>query len=81
MSILGAVVLGLAPVVTVASPQEVKDPNKIVCQLEFTAGSRIPQRICRTAAQWAERAEADQNTLKGAMNQNTSGDWTAQLPH
>ena len=47
----------LSPVITVGSPQGVKNPNKIVCQLESVIGTRIPQRVCRTEAQWAEIAE------------------------
>ena len=79
MSLLG-ILLALAPVITVGSPQGVKDPNKIVCQLESVVGTRIPQRVCRTEAQWAEIAEQNRRQFDDQLNRNWSGDWAAQLP-
>ena len=70
----------VARVITVASPQGVTDPNKIVCQLESIAGTRIPRRICRTEAQWAEITEQNKRMFEDQLNKNTSGDWAAQLP-
>lgn len=31
---------------------KVAKPDKIVCRMEYEVGSKIPNRICRTAAQW-----------------------------
>lgn len=70
----------LAPVITVGSPQGVKNPDKIVCQLESVVGTRIPQRVCRTEAQWAEISEQNRRQFENQLNQNFSGDWAAQVP-
>ena len=58
----------LSPVITVGSPQSLKNPNKIVCQLESVIGTRIPQRVCRTEAQWAEIAEQSKYSMENVLN-------------
>jgi len=41
-----------------------KDPNKVVCQLEEVQGSRIPERVCRTAAEWAMIAQGNDDAVE-----------------
>jgi hypothetical protein len=59
-----------APAVAVnAGPTYDQADDKIVCKLQVTwAGSKIPERICRTHAEWEEIYRAAQEDLHSSRN-------------
>lgn len=58
-------VLALAAGTTAASPAaKQKDPNQQVCRSEYPLGSRIPERICKTRAEWDEIAAQTREELR-----------------
>jgi hypothetical protein len=71
----------LSPAMVAANPQQVKNPDKVVCQLVTDSGSRIPLRVCRTAAQWAEIEAANQQAVKDVTDKNFGPGLASQMPH
>jgi hypothetical protein len=57
-------------------PAEKSDPNKIICHLESDVSSRIPQRVCRTQAQWDRIARDTEEDIKQAKRFGNYGDPT-----
>lgn len=45
------------------------DPNRMVCRAERVTGQMRRERICRTAAQWADMQEAGRDAI--GRNQST----------
>jgi len=51
------------------SPAPKKDKSQqIVCRTDAYVGSHIPQRICKTRAEWDEAAKQSQQYLDTARN-------------
>lgn len=48
-----------------------KDPEHRICREEARANSRVPRKVCRTAAEWDARTEAARDAL-GAMQGRTT---------
>ncbi len=50
------------------------DPSRLVCRNEPNTGSRLPKRVCKTAAEWdqiaAEAQEAKRNMNRPAVGGN-----------
>ena len=46
-------------------------PDKVVCRSETEVGSRIPQRVCRTQAEWDEIYRQTQEDLANSRNDRT----------
>ena len=61
-----------APASSVAEPLAVaendSDPNRVVCRTERVTGQLRRERICRTAARWAEIREAGQASIHGRQS-------------
>jgi hypothetical protein len=43
-----------------SAPKKAPDPNKRVCKMVMPTGSRMGDRICKTAAEWQRDAEEAQ---------------------
>ena len=65
-----------AQVTSIASSNPVRksgDPNRIVCEVEQTTGSRLGARkVCKTAAEWAQMKQEHRETLEKVQQQATS---------
>lgn len=48
---------------TAQQPPKKADGRKIVCKTDDFVGSLIPRRICKTRAEWEERAYQAKNAL------------------
>ena len=49
------------------------DPNRIICEVEETTGTRLGARkVCKTAAEWAELKQQHRQTLEKVQQQATS---------
>jgi hypothetical protein len=60
--IVGALLfLAQSPAVADNHAQLIPDDQKIVCKQITEAGSRIPFRVCRTAAEWEQMAKQNQD--------------------
>jgi hypothetical protein len=62
---------------TIARAEEVPDGEKIKCRYIKELGSRIPNRICRTRAEWSrietEQREAAVSNMRGGGQRSESG--------
>jgi hypothetical protein len=47
-----------------AKPDPKTDPKRIICEETPSIGSVIPQRVCRTRAEWDRRARDDQHQIR-----------------
>lgn len=70
-SLLFIAALGLIPAAAAADDKkgENKDPNRLVCEKQAVAGSRLAtRRVCMTAAEWEMRKLEDRQAIeKGQM--------------
>jgi hypothetical protein len=49
------------------------DPNRMVCEVEQTTGTRLGARkVCKTAAEWAQLKREHRETLEKVQQQATS---------
>jgi hypothetical protein len=49
------------------------DPNRIICDVEQTTGTRLGARkVCKTAAEWAQMTQEHRQTLEKVQQQATS---------
>ena len=72
--IVGAlIILAQAPAVTDNPGQPAPDDQKIVCKQITEAGSRIPFRVCRTAAEWERMAKENQDDWTNSRNSREIG--------
>lgn len=47
------------------------DPKRIVCRSNSVTGSRLKsEKVCLTAAQWAQAMQANRDDVEKAQNQN-----------
>ncbi|WP_420430885.1 hypothetical protein [Hyphobacterium sp.] len=51
-----------------AAAENESDPNRMVCRTERATGQLRRERICRTAARWAEIREAGQASIHGRQS-------------
>ena len=51
-----------------APPEKIRN-NDLVCRKEALVGTRMKTKICLTKAEWAERGEADRDSLEKAPSQ------------
>jgi hypothetical protein len=72
--IITLLILAAAPTATV--PVAAK-PDRVICRFEQQLTSRIPLRVCRTTAQWAQVERETQADLREAAKKRNSGDRTA----
>jgi hypothetical protein len=50
-----------------------QDPNRMVCEVEQTTGTRLGARkVCKTAAEWAQMKREHRETLEKVQQQATS---------
>lgn len=72
-----SIAIALAQVATPADipkrPLYTADGEKVLCKQIWEAGSRIPIRICRTAADWERMAKENQDDWKSSRNSRTVG--------
>jgi hypothetical protein len=54
-----------------AAAKKAPTPEKVVCRSETEVGSRIPQRVCRTQAEWDEIYKQTQEDLANSRNDRT----------
>lgn len=52
----------------------VDNPDKMVCKAIKEVGSHIPQRVCRTKAQWAEMTRAAEEIMRNRSHSSMCGD-------
>jgi len=72
--IVGAlIILAQAPAVTDNPGQASQDGQKIVCKQITEAGSRIPFRVCRSAAEWDQMAKQNQDDWTNSRNSREIG--------
>lgn len=57
-----------------AGEKKKKDPkDRMVCEEVIAVGSHIPDRVCRTQAEWDQEKADAQNSYRGIVNRmNTS---------
>ncbi|HET9812624.1 MAG TPA: hypothetical protein VFP57_03070 [Sphingomicrobium sp.] len=55
-----------------AGPVRQSADDKIVCKLSTEAGTKIPQRICRTAAEWEKISKDAQEDMHSSRNKTKS---------
>lgn len=48
------------------------DPNRTICKSEPDTGSRLPKRICKTAAEWDDVAERNKEERR-LLNRDAVG--------
>lgn len=54
-------------------PSRGQDPNRVVCEVEQTTGTRLGARkVCKTAAEWAQMKQQQRETLEKVQQQATS---------
>jgi hypothetical protein len=60
---------GIATPTNNAGPQAQAADDKIVCKLQATwAGTKIPERICRTHAEWEQIYKEAQEDMNSSRN-------------
>jgi len=62
-----------APAVPAQAPSPPAAQEKLVCHLETNGPTRIPERICRTKAEWAEIERQTQEDMNNNVNRHTQG--------
>lgn len=55
---------------------ELADPNAVRCRAIREVGSRIPQRVCKTNAQWKQEEEAARASLQNRVRSSSCGNNT-----
>jgi hypothetical protein len=73
LSLVVALALVATPATSPPKPGQNDGDQKIVCRLTTEAGSRIPIRICRTAAEWERMAKENQDDWTSSRNSRTVG--------
>ena len=48
------------------------DPDAVTCKTATVVDSKIPQRICMTNFEWADRRRAQEEAQRGSRNRNSS---------
>jgi hypothetical protein len=64
--------LAVIPAIAAAEDKgaESKDPNRIICEKQEVAGSRVAtKKVCLTAAQWEERRREDREAVEKGQRQ------------
>jgi hypothetical protein len=56
-----------------AGPARQSADDKIVCKLTTEAGTKIPQRVCRTQGDWEKISKDAQDDIKSSRNQRSCG--------
>ena len=49
------------------------DPSRTICRNEPNTGSRLPKRVCKTAAEWDEIAAQNQEELRNLSRRQAPG--------
>ncbi len=74
--LLAASVPALAQVTSIATNNPAPkshDPNRIICDIEQTTGTRLGARkVCKTAAEWAQMKAEHREGLERFQRQGTS---------
>ncbi len=61
-----AAVSMIAPAVAAEKVDDKKDPNKRICKMEKTTGTRVSgQRICMTRGEWQMLSEESKRAMEG----------------
>lgn len=58
---------------TAPTKAELADPNALRCRSIREVGSRIPQRVCKTNAQWKEEEEAARKLMQNRVRSSSCG--------
>lgn len=73
ISALIALAAQISPGSIPSAPLTTKDGQKVVCKLSPGASSRIPTRVCRTKARWAEIERTNEQQWKDGIHDYSSG--------
>lgn len=58
---------------TAPTKADLADPNAMRCRAIREVGSRIPQRVCKTNAQWKEEEEAARKVMENRVRSSSCG--------
>jgi hypothetical protein len=66
-TVSGAAVSQTAAPTAAAASQPEGEPDRIVCKLEQPTGSKIPAKVCKTAATWEWERERSRKMVQDAQ--------------